>query len=109
MPPSRLTAFYLSPAATAATARDDVPPEIACYLHSRSAHLFSIRTNGLSLMPRDRLPPSRLTHRGRLARENFLQPCPVAGKLFFAPFSRSMDLREISRLRALPDHSRLKE
>src|SRR4029077_7487813 len=37
----------------------------------RYAHLFSIRTNGLSLKPRDRLPPSRLIHRGRLARENF--------------------------------------
>ena len=36
----------------------------------------------------------------------FLQPCPVAGKLFSRPFSRpflrSIDLREIRRLRALP-------
>ena len=34
----------------------------------RAAHLFSMLTNGLSLKPRDRLLPGRLTHRGRASR-----------------------------------------
>jgi hypothetical protein len=73
-------------AATAATARDDVPPEIACYLHSRSAHLFSIRTKGLSLKPCDRLPPGRLIHRGHGAPRIFFVTLPGGGKLFSRPF-----------------------
>jgi hypothetical protein len=64
-------------------------------------------TNGLSLKPCDSLPPVRLLHSGHGAPRNFLQPCPAVGKLFPRPFSRSMDSREIRRLRALPGHARL--
>src|ERR1700730_17564615 len=71
-------------AATAATARDDVPPEIACYLHSRSAHLFSILTNGLSLKPCGRLPPGRLIHGGHGAPRIFFVTLPGGGKPIFA-------------------------
>src|SRR3984893_10414306 len=70
----------------AATARDDVPPEIACYRHSRSAHLFSMPTNGLSLKPRGRPPPSRLIHSGHGAPQIFFVALPGGGETFFAAF-----------------------
>src|ERR1700730_3035492 len=73
-------------AATAATARDDVPPEIACYRHSRSAHLFSMPTNGLSLKPCGRPPPSRLIHSGHGAPQIFFVTLPGGGETFFAAF-----------------------
>jgi hypothetical protein len=65
---------------------------------SNTAHLFSMRTNGLSLKPRDRHLACRVKHSRHMARGIFLQPCPVGAKLFSRPFSRSTDSREIRRL-----------
>src|ERR1700738_566483 len=73
-------------AATAATARDDVPPEIACYLHSRSAHLFSMPTNGLSLKPCSRPRQAGLIHGGHGAPRIFFVTLPGGGKTFLAAF-----------------------
>jgi hypothetical protein len=74
---------------------------------SNIAHLFSMRTNGLSLKPRDRPPPGRLLHSGHGAPRNFLQPSAAMGNLFHAHSARSMDNREIRRLQAQPEHARL--
>ena len=53
---------------------------------SNFAHLFSMRTNGLSLKPRDRLPPGRLIHRGHGAPRKFFATVPGGGKTFSRPF-----------------------
>jgi hypothetical protein len=75
----------------------------------RSAHLFSIRTNGLSLKPRDRLPPSRLTHRGRLARENFCNLARWRENFFRAPFRARLTCAKSGGYALYRDRSRLKE
>ena len=74
---------------------------------SNIAHLFSMRTNGLSLKVRDRLPPGQLLHSGHGAPRNFLQPAQWQENFFRARLARAMDNREIRRLQALPDHARL--
>jgi hypothetical protein len=53
---------------------------------SNIAHLFSMRTNGLSLKPRDRPPPGRLTHSGHGALRIFFVTLPGGGTTSFALF-----------------------
>jgi hypothetical protein len=69
---------------------------------SNIAHIFSMRTNGLSVKPCDRHLLCGVNHSRRTARENFLQPCPAVGNLFAALLARSTDNREIRRLQAQP-------
>ena len=66
-----------------------------------------MRTNGLSLKPRDRLPPGQLLHSGHGAPRNFLQPAQWRENFFRARLARAMDNREIRRLQVPPDHARL--
>jgi hypothetical protein len=74
---------------------------------SNIAHIFSMRTNGLSVKPCDRHLLCGVNHSRRTARENFLQPCPAVGNLFPALLACLMDNREIRRLQALQDPARL--
>jgi hypothetical protein len=74
---------------------------------SNIAHLFSMRTNGLSLKPCDGSRQAGLYMAAALPAEYFLQPCPAAEDLFHALLARSMDNREIRRLHAQPEHARL--
>ena len=74
---------------------------------SNIAQKFSMPTNGLSLKPCDKLPPGRLLHSDNVAPRIFFVTLPGGGKTFFAAFSRAMDLREIRRLQAPPEHARL--
>jgi hypothetical protein len=50
------------------------------------AHLFSMRTNSLSLKLCERLPPGQLIHRGHGAPRNFFATLPGGGKTSFPPF-----------------------
>ena len=59
---------------------------LAICSYPRPAHLFSMRTNGLSLKPCDRLPPGRLTHSGHVAPRIFFATLPGGGKTSFPPF-----------------------
>lgn len=69
---------------------------------SRFAHLFSKRTNGLSLKPCDRHLLRGVNHSRRFAYGNFLRPCPARGDFFSGFFFRSIAPREIMRLRDPP-------
>jgi hypothetical protein len=55
-------------------------------LLERSAHLFSMPTNGLSLKPCGRPPPGRLIHGGHGAPRIFFVTLPGGGKPIFAAF-----------------------
>jgi hypothetical protein len=70
------------------------------FFRSRSAHLFSMRTNGLDLKPRSRPERYWLSRHRALCRGLFFATVPGG---FLALFLRLVDPREIRRLRARPD------